>query len=56
MHTIATENAPDTLPFSLPIELTVNDPEVIAELFVEQEGRKPDEYALGALRLGVLAA
>ena len=60
MHSIATEettenNAPETLPYSLPLELTVTDPEVVAELFAKQEGRERDEYALGALRLGVLA-
>ncbi len=60
MHSVATtettaDNAPETLPFSLPLELTVNDPEVISELWAKQEGRERDEYALGALRLGVLA-
>ena len=54
MHSVATPE-PDTLPFSLPLELTVADPEVIAELHAKQEGRERDEYALGALRLGVLA-
>ena len=52
---VSEENAPDTIPFSLPLELTVTDPEVIAELFAKQEGRERDDYALGALRLGVLA-
>jgi hypothetical protein len=55
MHPVATENVPDTLPYSLPLELTVTDPEVIAELSAKQEGRERDKYALGALRLGVLA-
>jgi hypothetical protein len=56
MHTAAaTQNEPETLPFSLPLELTVTDPEVVAELNGKQEGRERDEYALGALRLGVLA-
>ncbi len=60
MHSVATEettenSVPETLPFSLPLELTVNDPEVIAELWAKQEGHERDEYALGALRLGVLA-
>ena len=60
MHSVATKettegNVPETLPFSLPLELTVTDPEVISELFAKQEGRERDEYAPGALRLGVLA-
>jgi hypothetical protein len=54
MHSVATQE-PETLPFSLPLELTVNDPEVLAELIAKQEGRERDDYALGALRLGVLA-
>jgi hypothetical protein len=52
---ISEENPPDTIPFSLPLELTVTDPEVITELFAKQEGWERDDYALGALRLGVLA-
>jgi hypothetical protein len=60
MHSVAPQNVsedqvPETLPFSLPLELTVTDPEVAAELFAKEEGRERDEYALGALRLGVLA-
>jgi hypothetical protein len=55
MHTAATQHDPETLPFSLPLELTVADPEVVAELIAKQEGRERDNYALGALRLGVLA-
>lgn len=60
MHSVMVEKpsedqVPDTLPFSLPLELTVTAPEVVAELFAKQEGRERDEYALGALRLGVLA-
>jgi hypothetical protein len=51
----AKENVPDTLPFSLPLELNVTDPEVVSELFAKKEGRERDDYALGALRLGVLA-
>lgn len=55
MQPVATQNEPETLPYSLPLELTVTDPEVITELNAKQEGRERDEYALGALRLGVLA-
>lgn len=51
-----TENqAPETIPYSLSLELTITDPEVISEIHAKQEGRERDEYALGALRLGVLA-
>jgi len=52
---VSEENVPDTIPFSLPLELTVTDREVIAELFAKQEGHERDDYALGALRLGVFA-
>jgi len=46
---------PDTIPYSFLLELVVTDPEVIAELWAKPEGRDRDEYALGALRLGILA-
>jgi hypothetical protein len=46
---------PDTVPYSFVLELVVNDPEVISELWAKPEGRERDEYALGALRLGILA-
>jgi len=56
MHSVAAQKPSDeSLPYSLPLELTVTDPEVVAELCARQEGRVRDEYALGALRLGVLA-
>ena len=45
----------DSLPISLPLELTVRDTEVIAELWSREEGRERDDFALDALRLGVLA-
>ena len=45
----------ESLPFSLPVEVTVTDPEVIAELLIRAEGRERDEYSLAALRLGILA-
>jgi hypothetical protein len=45
----------EDLPFSLPLELNVTDREVIDELWRRTEGRERDEYALAALRLGVLA-
>jgi len=43
------------LPISMELVLTVSDPEIIAELYTRNEGRDRDEYALAALRLGVLA-
>ncbi|MFN0018725.1 MAG: hypothetical protein ACKVP0_10735 [Pirellulaceae bacterium] len=43
------------LPFSLPLELTISDPEIIGELYTRQEGREREEYALSAIRLGILA-
>lgn len=45
----------EELPFTLPLELTVTDPEVIVELVQRPEGRHREDYALSALRLGVLA-
>jgi hypothetical protein len=43
------------LPFGLPLELTVNDPDTIRELLTFQEGEQRERYALNALRIGVLA-
>jgi hypothetical protein len=43
------------LPISLPLELHVTDREVIRELCHQPEGRDRDDFALCALRLGVLA-
>ena len=43
------------IPYSLFLELNVTDAEVIAELCQRVEGRERDDYALSALRLGVLA-
>jgi hypothetical protein len=48
-------DVPDTLPFSIELDLIVNDPEVIQELCARPEGRERDDYALGALRVGVLS-
>ena len=42
-------------PFSLPLELTVRDDEVIDALMAYPEGQSRDEFALRALRIGVLA-
>jgi hypothetical protein len=43
------------LPFRLPLELTVEDAETIAELWQHPEGEDRDRFALSALRIGVLA-
>ncbi|MBI3866859.1 MAG: hypothetical protein HY290_33685 [Planctomycetia bacterium] len=43
------------LPFRLPLELTVEDAETIAELWSHPEGEERDRFALSALRIGVLA-
>lgn len=45
----------DVLPFGVLLELNVTDPEVVAELSCRREGRERDDYAISALRLGVLA-
>src|SRR5579864_5949572 len=43
------------LPFRLPLELTVEDPDTIAELCQHAEGEERERFALSALRIGVLA-
>src|SRR5262245_59666582 len=43
------------LPYRLPIELTVEDHDTIAELCQHAEGEERDRFALSALRIGVLA-
>ena len=43
------------LPYSLPLELTVQDSETIAELCAYAEGDAREQFALKALRIGVLA-
>ena len=45
----------EDLPYSLLLELTVTDAEVIAELCQRLDGHERDQFALSALRLGVLA-
>ena len=44
-----------TLPFALPLELQVEDRDVVAELEKYAEGPERDEFALEALKIGVLA-
>ena len=48
------ETAAD-LPFRLLLELTVEDPDSIAELCQHHEGDERERFALSALRIGVLA-
>ncbi len=43
------------LPFALPLELNVTDPELIRELVAYNEGKPRDDFALSALRIGLLA-
>lgn len=43
------------LPFAVSLELNVNDPELVRELMVHPEGRPRDEYALCALKIGLVA-
>lgn len=45
----------DDLPYSLPLELSVHDPDVIAELCGIPEGPTRDEFAIKALRIGIFA-
>ncbi len=42
------------LPYQLTLELTVSDPDVIRELSKYDEGESRDEFALEALKIGVL--
>ncbi|REJ70582.1 MAG: hypothetical protein DWQ31_00610 [Planctomycetota bacterium] len=43
------------LPFGLPLELTVTDRDVVAALVAVSEGTAREEYALAALKIGILA-
>lgn len=45
----------DEIPFSLPLDLIVRDPDTVAELFAFDEGEPRDQFAISALRIGVLA-
>lgn len=42
-------------PKTLHLDLTIREPEVIGELHKYHEGTERDEFALSALRIGVLA-
>jgi hypothetical protein len=43
------------LPYSLVLELTVDDPDTVAELCRQGDGEEREQFALRALRIGVLA-
>ena len=53
--TAATMNEDGELPYSLELELVVRDRDVIVSLAEYPEGRARNEYALEALKIGVLA-
>ena len=42
-------------PASIYLELNVTDPDSVKEVAVRTAGRERDEYALGALRIGLLS-
>ena len=52
---IADQRQREKLPYSLALELLVKDAETIAELYRHAEGADRDQFALDALRIGVLA-
>jgi hypothetical protein len=45
----------ERLPFALPLDLTISDPDTIRELLSYPEGEERERFALNALRIGVLA-
>lgn len=55
LDTPAGELDGDRLPYSMSIELVVKDRETIAELHRHAEGQTRNQFALDALRIGVLA-
>jgi hypothetical protein len=54
-RTEAGDETPAHLPYTLPIELTVHDAVTIAELCTYPDGDERDQFALHALRIGVMA-
>src|SRR5438067_2376410 len=54
-ETLVAELDGEALPMTLPLELLVRDAETIAELCRHREGMERDQFALDALRIGVLA-
>src|ERR1044072_2967225 len=49
------EGSNGELPYSLVLELTIDDPDTVAELYRHAEGEEREQFALKALRIGVLA-
>jgi hypothetical protein len=54
-HATLDSVAGSELPFRLPLELTVEDADSIAELCQYPEGEERERFALNALRIGILA-
>ncbi len=50
-----TDQADGDLPIQLPLELLIDDPEIIRALVEYPEGESRSEYAIEALKIGVLA-
>lgn len=42
-------------PRSIALQLLINDPDCVSELLVREEGRDRDDYALAAVRIGLLS-
>lgn len=55
LHLHTNDSEADALPRALPLDLIVRDPDVIAELSTFPTGEARDDFALKALRIGVLA-
>ena len=55
LETASTADTTKELPYSLPLELTVQDADCIEELWKFREGEERDRFALRALRVGLLA-
>ena len=43
------------LPFAIQLELYIRDPDLVAELEKHAEGLERDEFAIEAMKIGVLA-
>src|SRR5262245_49614923 len=52
---VVTSRTAEALPFAIDLELHVEDRDVIAALVNYPEGAERDDYALEALKIGVLA-
>ncbi len=54
-RSVTDRSSDEEIPFSLALELIVRDPDTIAELCTHAEGDPREQFALSALRIGVLA-